>query len=173
MDITKEQLIKIVTQTTEQVTKQVTEQVWSLLNKPVAKDKDGNVLNSNEEILQAAEEGRLSDDFDYEAFRDCKDDDGYTPAHAAAVCGHLPDDFDYTAFKDYKNSWGNTPAHFAASNGYLLDDFDYGAFKDCKNSWGYTPADMAERCGHLPGRFANAREAEAFDYSLEEDNGPR
>jgi hypothetical protein len=59
-------------------------------------------------------------------------------------------------------------------NGHLPDDFDFVAFKDCKNEDGETPADIAEQKGHLPGRFANAREAEAFDYSMAElDDGPR
>jgi hypothetical protein len=57
--------------------------------------------------------------------------------------------------------------------GYLPDDFDYTVFKDCKNDKGYTPADIAEQNGSLPEQFKDAREAEAFDYSLEEDNGPR
>jgi hypothetical protein len=58
-------------------------------------------------------------------------------------------------------------------NGHLPADFDFVAFKDCKNEDGETPADIAEQKGHLPGRFANAREAEAFDPSMEENCGPR
>jgi hypothetical protein len=47
------------------------------------------------------------------------------------------------------------------------------AFRDCKNKEGETPAEIAEQRGCLPKQFKNAREAEAFDYSLEEDSGPR
>jgi ankyrin repeat protein len=99
----------------------------------VARDRDRNILNSDEEILKAAENGDLPDDFDYMAFNNCKDKWGNTPAHKAADFGHLPNDFDYEAFKGCKNSWGNTPAHLAARNGHLLDDFDYVA------SQGMTP----------------------------------
>jgi hypothetical protein len=47
------------------------------------------------------------------------------------------------------------------------------AFKDCKDKYENTPADMAERNGSLPEQFKNAREAEAFNPSVEEDCGPR
>jgi ankyrin repeat protein len=69
----------------------------------VARDRDRNILNSDEEILKAAENGDLPDDFDYMAFNNCKDKWGETPAHLAARNGHLLDDFDYVA------SQGMTP----------------------------------------------------------------
>jgi hypothetical protein len=90
----------------------------------------------------------------------------------AARKGRLPDDFDFVAFKDCKGIQGDTPAHIAALNGRLPANFDFMAFKDYKNDEGFTPAKIAEQHNNLPVQFKDAREAEAFDYSLEEAFGP-